>query len=475
MAIGLMAMLLALPGGAASAVAQNNSLPAIVAAAAASGGEVKTADQIGAPERYTTTAANSNATMTLTADAALLIPDVDAIPVLGVQKAPISQTQVDALVKQLVKGELCSADAYIPSKEHLQWKLDLYQNAMQSPPAVDQKTKKPFSPETYLSTVEEIKAQLQTAGDEPRLMPIPGQLSGFYRPLRYVEGTYQASQYETGEQLNALAYSEATGYETLTVFNSDALTNMVIYSRMPDDFSTNMGGYSPITEDTDLTGSVPLAISEEQAAQTAGALMQTLGIDYMDLAQADKALGGVTLGSLPNSPEPNRQVWLMRYTRTASGVPTTYTSMECGKVETDGQADPIAYESMTFAIDDSGIVGYMWLSPYEITSTEAPSAKLLSFEECANVFETMVFPVDEWMAENGSAAIHVTRVKLGMTRVTEKDVRGKGLLIPVWDFFGDVAMSYESNGQQRQMKLDNEDLLTVNAVTGDVINRSLGY
>jgi len=87
----------------------------------------------------------------------------------------------------------------------------------------------------------------------------------------------------------------------------------------------------------------------------------------------------------------------------------------------------------------------------------------------------MVFPVNEWMAENGSATIQVKQVKLGLSRVTERDVRGEGLLIPVWDFIGDVVMTYDNGGQSQQMKLDDWNLLTVNAVNGDVIDRTLGY
>jgi hypothetical protein len=320
----------------------------------------------------------------------------------------------------------------------------------------------------------DLQAQLQSAADTPRMMPISGQLDGFHRPLRYAEGTYNPSQYETGEELNALAHSDA-GYETLLVNNSDVTTNSVIYSRMPKDFAQNMGYYAVIAEDTDLTGTAPLTISEAQARQTAETVIQALGIDYLALAKSDKAVGGDPRDQLFGGLNPRCQAWLLRYTRTVSRVPTIYTDFECMKVETDDQADPIMYESMTFAIDDSGIIGFQWSSPYEITGTVTDSAKILSFKDCASVFETMVFPVNEWMAENGSATIQVKQAKLGMSRVTERDVRGEGLLIPVWDFIGDVVMTYTNGGQTRQMKLEDWDLLTVNAVNGDVIDRNLGY
>ncbi len=474
LAIGMVAALLALPGGVASAVAQNNSLQAIVSAATVSSGTNVLSNQIQVPERYTATAANPSGTITLTADAQLVVPDASVAPVLRVRKTPITQAQVDVLIQQLVKGELCSMDAYVPSKAQIQRKLYLFQKALDNDEPAPKKSKPRATPDMLKSEIADLNVQMQSASDEPRLMPISGQLAGFHRALRYAEGTYNVSQYETGEELNALAYSEA-GYETFLINNSDAITNSAIYSRMPEDFAQSMGYYATITEDTDLTGIPPMTITEAQARQAAEAVIQALGIKYLDLARAEKTVGGDPRDKSYGGLNPRRQAWLLRYTRTVQGIRTTYSDFECMKVETDDQADPIMYESMTFAVDDSGVVGFQWSSPYEITGTVTEGAKILSFKDCASVFETMVFPVNEWMAENGSATIQVKQVKLGLSRVTERDVRGEGLLIPVWDFTGDVVMTYDNGGKSQQMKLEDWNLLTVNAVNGDVIDRNLGY
>ena len=138
-------------------------------------------------------------------------------------------------------------------------------------------------------------------------------------------------------------------------------------------------------------------------------------------------------------------------------------------------------EDMTFAIDDSGFVGFTWRSPYAVSDTVTQNANLISFDDVTDVFETMSMAVHAWdgYAEGSpnlkAVDIKVDHIEFGLTRITEENKRDSGLLIPVWDFFGTTTQIIEQNGQTREFSDGPIPILTINAIDGSVINRSLGY
>lgn len=475
MAKGL-AIALAVTGlvsGAALAVSQNDSIDRIEAAAL--GNTQTIAAQVAAPEKYTATAENANGTMTMAADVEIILPDAEYATVLRVEQDVITQAQVDILYGLLVKGgQLYDAEAYVPSKAMYQQRIDALE-AMKKGLGDDPILQfKQMTPESIDATIEWMRTEMEAAGEEEALVPIDPVLTDFTRAYRYEADGVTEVPY-SGSELHGLAHSEAGGYELFYVFNSDAETNFVIYAAEPDAYVQNTGAYTAITDDMDISAATPLSITQAQAEDIAKALQAALGTDSLDLARAEKVVGGDSAGGYYGTTNPKRQAWELIYTRTVNGMPTTYSDFDCMKVEDDDQNSPVSYERMTFIIDDGGIVAFQWSAPYAITGTVTESAKLISLEECADVFETLVFPVNKWMAENGGADIQVTAARLGMSRVTSYDERSAGVLVPVWDFFGDVTMRYEQSGQASEMLLEDWNLLTVNAVTGEVINRNLGY
>jgi hypothetical protein len=151
------------------------------------------------------------------------------------------------------------------------------------------------------------------------------------------------------------------------------------------------------------------------------------------------------------------------------------------KVDENAQSSPWSYEDMIFAIDDSGIVAFEWKSPYKVIETVTENSNLLSFKDAMSVFDNMSLVVNAWegYAEGSpnltGIEINVDRIQLGLTRVTEPNKRNSGLLVPVWDFFGTITQVSEVNGQTKKFYEGYVPILTINAIDGSVINRSVGY
>jgi len=429
------------------------------------------ADKMDAPKTYTKDLVDAKGKVNIHVNADVQVPDAASVSVQRVERASFTQDQVDILTKYLVRGtDLFSGYNYKMTKSEIETLImHLKAAALENPAASGGKGG------SYLDILQE---QLKTAPDTAVKTPINGKLA----PITDEE---QGS----GEELYALAQSEKGGYESFDALNAADAVNYVFYTSEKNGFSRFMKSYqskaeveslenegftTPIT--SQQIAAIPdIKITEEQAKQKADELISALGIDYLTLDSENKVYGGG--GGI----EPIQSVWFLRYARQVNNIPVTYTTYDCMKVEEQSQSTPWGYEDMTFAIDDSGIVGFSWRSPYKVTGTVTTDSNVLSFSNCMNIFDTMSLAVNAWDGFSSDSPnltgvdIDVNRIQFGLDRVTEQNKRDSGLLVPVWDFFGTVTYISEVNGQTKKSSMDSVPVLTINAIDGSIINRSLGY
>ncbi len=128
---------------------------------------------------------------------------------------------------------------------------------------------------------------------------------------------------------------------------------------------------------------------------------------------------------------------------------------------------------MAVAVNDSGIVGFHYLSPLSIRETVVKDSRIKSFDEIKETFEKMV--VIENAAQDkeaeGNVSVKVTDVNLVYTRISEKDSFDTGLVVPVWNFEGTVVDEYGGGKAGKKTGI----ILSINAIDGSVINQELGY
>ena len=90
----------------------------------------------------------------------------------------------------------------------------------------------------------------------------------------------------------------------------------------------------------------------------------------------------------------------------------------------------------------------------------------------------MLVKYDERGTGNGltSAEYHVDRIALEMSRVTNRKSSEKGLLIPVWNFYGSFYFTYEDGhnyGSEERQGFPHP-LLRINAIDGSIIEPRYG-
>ncbi len=116
-------------------------------------------------------------------------------------------------------------------------------------------------------------------------------------------------------------------------------------------------------------------------------------------------------------------------------------------------------------MNDEGIVGFDYNAPLELAETVVEDVEFKSFDDICSIFEKMILITNA--RQEGNITIYIDRVVLGYARISEPDSFDTGLLVPVWDFMGRIT----ENGTEKGYT----SIMTINAVDGSVIDRTLGY
>ncbi len=461
--------------------------------------------RIGAQPSYQTELTDKSGKLKIHVNADVSVPNADTLPVMRVEQYAFTQADVDKLRQLLIRGvNAFSGDDYKPTKNDIQQQINQLEQAIASGPPANsnvafmQKLASAHGRpgDAYMdmlnSQLADLQKELQTAPDAEIKTPSDGKLKPFKNTTK--SGVVS----DSGSKLYELAKSDQAGYESFTVENYDVGgSNTVWYTSEKSAFSKIMGdfvtkesvaeseaqGEHPLLSSADIAKIPDIQITKEAAKQKADELISALGLQGLSMYSEDKEYGGSNdmTADMSTYKSSRKCIWFLRYTRGVNGIPLTYTNYDCMKVEQDNQAAPWPYEDMTFAIDDSGIVGFKWTSPYKITDTVTQNSNVMSFKDAMNVFNTMALVTNNFDAmtqgDVGMQAvdINVKHIKFGLTRITEQDKRNSGLLVPCWDFIGDIVDTQNQNGTTKTYTDAGEPILTVNAIDGSIINRSLGY
>jgi len=131
------------------------------------------------------------------------------------------------------------------------------------------------------------------------------------------------------------------------------------------------------------------------------------------------------------------------------------------------------YEQLYFLVNDDGIVFVEWHSPLEIGEKKVDSCKLLPFSEIQSIFEKMMQVIWEYQSQEcETLTCNITEVRLELMRVLEQGSTENGLLIPVWNFYGTRQRVFENGETDETLP---GIMLSVNAVSGSIIDSSKGY
>ena len=173
------------------------------------------------------------------------------------------------------------------------------------------------------------------------------------------------------------------------------------------------------------------------------------------------------------------------FTRQVAGVNVTYNDVKSSGGETKNRSADSpdytpswGYEYIKIFVDDAGVFALEFRQPYEVTEIVTERAEILPLEEAVASFERMI-GYQYAAYETGQrelcddAYLCIDEIRLGLTRIAEKNAQEQGYLVPSWTFFG----SYDLDGfwPDGEGHHGTEAILIVNALDGSIIDPDRGF
>jgi hypothetical protein len=181
------------------------------------------------------------------------------------------------------------------------------------------------------------------------------------------------------------------------------------------------------------------------------------------------------------------------YKRVVNGIQETYDCVP--QRHEDSFSECIEDEVISVCIDETGILSFEWHSPMKSMEVLTENIPLLPFKKIMERFNQQIFISGAWgqdILPNGeddeviieSKNICIDKISLGLARIKRQDHNGEYLLVPVWNFYGTDTTKYKetkcvefytNENYEVVSRIFGHSFLTINAIDGSIIDRSLGY
>lgn len=430
---------------------------------AAAAGSV--AEQVHAPERYQWETTEDS--VHVTADAAIVVPDVEGIRTKKVTGRAFTQEDYDKISQVLLGGSELWERSNGPTVSELETKFEALEEAKRNGAKGDE----PYADkeETLDEQIEMYREYARYAPTEPVIRKVPSVVA-YDASLPEGEGNWLSGQatVDGRDCLVNVDNSLLTGDIRRAVFSIIDSNNAGSWNwlgeeitRMEDDGEVNDGLSTALKE---------MKLQPEAAMEEAEKVLKQAGLEEYAPCGGEYCF----INSANEEGESSvKQVGYSVYcTRETEGVPVTY-SHETG-IAPEGALMWWPSEEIQFVYNDEGLASFEWVNPWKVEELSVDPVFLMPFAEIRDIFQEMIVKksLDEFYEEGDSVEICVDKVRLGYMKVQEPGEENmEGTLIPVWDFFGSKTWRNAAGEIKYTFGIDYESLLTVNAMDGTLVER----
>ena len=166
------------------------------------------------------------------------------------------------------------------------------------------------------------------------------------------------------------------------------------------------------------------------------------------------------------------QAYVFYYVREYDGIPSLFID-GAPQTMTDNSeyAKPYAREYACVVVDDRGIAK-MWYVSYSNTIEKLnENVALMPFGEVLERFKDGVFYHNLWGFPGSSTEINITGVEFGMVREPVKDNADQFMMVPAWNFIGDMG---NTDFDDKYGEGSGQSILALSAIDGSIITDYAG-
>ena len=453
-------------------------------------------------DSYKATVKDDSLKVTLNIDAEVSIPKTDKMSVIRVSQTKITDELLNRVREELV-GDTPLYDGTVlltKTKKDIESEIKFYRdliNELSANQDYEQENKDSLQAE-YQESINELEEEYKTATVDINIKDKPSEYKLLSVADEYKKNSsdeYYSWMYSMDKNIESyygISDAEDKNYISLSVLNSPDYGNRIIYRKdyhgyeftssvidmgmtrwqsdsIPSDARPDTENYEYVqcTEDTVNN------ITKDEAVKKADEFLQKVGIAGFQAYEGDLYTETADVRyKCDLSGLPCRTYYILKYMRNINGTFVT-SSGEAKHNESWNGDDYVKQlwpeESIEIRINDNGIVGFDYYAPITEEETVVDNSALQSFDEIKKTFEKMAVIANA--QQDFETVLTVDKVVFGYSRISEKDSFDTGLLVPVWDFFG-------KNSAEKDDKYGGDGekvLMTINAIDGSIINRSIGY
>ena len=427
--------------------------------------------QLGAPETVNFVAEPEQGHIKFTANnVPVEIPETDRIGSAIISRNDFSEVQVKAIVEQYFRGMTAYEIVPMTKEDYLQG-IERYQREMNEQKASG------GDPE-YIAGIEGqiryYQEQMETAvsakdiedtpvsfqWQENELMPDMLEMSGENK-----EGStayyFTASQYEGASILSLYCFPEGNMdlIEAANISMEPGQSLEDYEAKIHSYFSENKCKYT-----AQEAVNAALDFLEKAGADTKG----LLAADVAPMVEYQRDTGEIAAGVKGYKVVLSRGIGSVPQTWTQNSI--VYISEGQGGTEKTAGKLPYDYERLELEISDDGVVALEWKNPMVLGEILADWVRLKPFGDILEVIHRQIgYSYEKFLGPEAYMAgenVEIGKITLGLMRIQNKDDEDNYTLIPVWDVFEKNTL----NGQ-----IDTMSMMTINAMDGSVIDRTVGY
>lgn len=412
------------------------------------------AEKLGVPDRFFAENVYSD-TFSMKADAEIVLPAAEKLPTVRVIPADFSQNTVDRLYDYLVGDTVMYEMSPLRTKADIEADLIDWKKTLSDPAASSEQ-----------------KAQAMDT-------------NGKY---------FEVHQNNTGGEI--IKTENVGGFSVVDTASRGArfyYTNTALLESALGGTGGRTFEVGEITqEEWENAGYEFTGISPDEAVQEVDQLLEAIGADDMAVATVEMSLQ-TTYDASYNIDDNSFETYQTQQEEILSGkhndkiTGITYrvycerqvngvnvTSDTFSSYLDDAYGKQWYYEDFTVDVCKDGIYSVRWASPYEVTETIAQDTEILPFSEAEKIINQM-FRANHDPGPESTALFEyeVDQIVLSLRRIAEPGGVESGLLIPVWDVYGEAWITYP--GEPKMSGNGDVSLLTINAIDGSVIDLDRGY
>lgn len=361
------------------------------------------------------------------------VPEQSAYSIYSIVPDDFSQEEIDDILNFFFQDSPLYAKEYIKTKDMIQ--------------------------ERIVQIKAEMKTMEENSDDMEAAQEAINQLEEQYDEApETAERTLITSELTYDQELECDILWADTGYNELSsisVTNKQGSQRLFIYVDQERAFLRNV-----LLTDTNAEGQ---QMTIDEAEKEAVIVLNELKIENMVPIQSEI---GVT-------EDQSKQGYIVTFRQSINGVPVaSYDLLDYS--QTTDMASKWHSDEIRVMLDDDGVSALIWSYKGKIIEELTPNVKMLPFDKIYDISKQQLKNKFAWIETSGLnyfQTIYVDGIVLEYVSAKEKNNEGSYLLIPAWNFYGDIDYTYGNGITQPQhgIKSTNTCILSLNAVDGTVI------